>query len=48
MRRGLITEAEAEKRSSNPDELRRLAGTKIPVAGAGRDGKPGGYATMRR
>ena len=53
VRRALITEEEAEKRSSNPDELRRLAGVSIPVAGAGRDGssggKPGGgYAPMRR
>src|ERR687893_69528 len=38
MRRGLITEAEAEKRSSNPDELRRLAGsTHLSVARADRD-----------
>ncbi len=48
VRRALITEEEAEKRSSNPDELRRLAGVSIPVAGAGRDGKPGGYAPIRR
>jgi twitching motility protein PilT len=50
--RGLISQQEAEKRSSNPDELRRLAGASVPVAGAGRDGKPGGYdpgyATIRR
>src|SRR5215210_5905300 len=40
MRRGLITEGEAEKRSSNPEELRRLAGsTHLSVAG-GRDGRP--------
>jgi twitching motility protein PilT len=48
VRRGRITEEEAEKRSSNPDELRRLAGVGIPVAGAGRDSKPGGYAPIRR
>jgi twitching motility protein PilT len=48
MRRGLISQQEADKRSSNPDELRRLAGMNIPVVGAGRDGKPGGYATIRR
>jgi twitching motility protein PilT len=52
VRRGLISQQEAEKRSSNPDELRRLAGASVPVAGAGRDGKPGGYdpgyATIRR
>jgi twitching motility protein PilT len=42
VRRALITEEEAEKRSSNPDELRRLAGTKIPVTGAGRDGRSSG------
>jgi twitching motility protein PilT len=48
VRRHLITEAEAEKRSSNPEELRRLAGTKIPVTGAGRDGTPDEYATMKR
>src|ERR671916_387516 len=35
VRRGLISEAEAEKRSSNPDELRRLAGSALlSVAGA--------------
>jgi twitching motility protein PilT len=49
VRRALITEEEAEKRSSNPDELRRLAGVSIPVAGAGRDGSAGGgYAPIRR
>ena len=49
MRRHIITEAEAEKRSSNPDEFRRLAGVRTPVAGAGRDGRPGGgYAQTRR
>ncbi len=48
VRRGIITEAEAEKRSNNTDELRRLAGTTISVAGSGRDGRPGGYSTMRR
>jgi twitching motility protein PilT len=49
IRRGLISEAEAEKRSSNPDELRRLAGGAIlTVAGADRDGSPGGYAPTRR
>src|SRR5919202_4759180 len=42
VRRGAITEAEAEKRSNNTDELRRLAGTKFSVAGAARDGRPGG------
>jgi twitching motility protein PilT len=48
-RRGFISQEEAEKRSSNPDELKRLAGSShIAVAGAGRDGKPGGYATIRR
>jgi twitching motility protein PilT len=48
VRRGVITEAEAEKRSSSPEELRRLAGTKFSVAGVGRDGGPGGHATIRR
>jgi twitching motility protein PilT len=49
MRRGLITEAEAEKRSSNPEELRRLAGSAhLTVAGADRGGGPGGYAPIRR
>jgi twitching motility protein PilT len=49
MRRGHITEAEAERRSSNPDEFRRLAGANIPVTGAGRDGRSGsGYAPIRR
>ena len=49
VRRRLITEGEAEKRSSNPDELRRLAGVRTPVAGTGRGGGPGGgYAPIRR
>src|ERR671917_463854 len=48
VRRGLITEAEAEKRSSNPDELRRLAGgALVSVIGAGRDGRTGGHAPVR-
>src|SRR5918998_530355 len=50
MRKAIITEVEAEKRSSNPDELRRLAGSaRIPVAGTGRDGNPSGsYAPIKR
>jgi hypothetical protein len=49
VRRALITEEEAERRSSNPDELRRLAGAKIPVTGAGRGGEPNGaYTRIRR
>jgi twitching motility protein PilT len=48
VRRGRITEAEAERRSNNTDELRRLAGTKVSVAGSGRDGRSGGYDPIRR
>jgi twitching motility protein PilT len=49
VRRALITEEEAEKRSSNPDELRRLAGsTRISAISAGHDGRSGGYAPIRR
>jgi twitching motility protein PilT len=42
VRRGLISQEEAEKRSSNPEELRRLAGGTSIGANAG------GYAAMRR
>jgi twitching motility protein PilT len=42
VRRALITEEEAEKRSSNPDELRRLAGGSSVGANAG------GYAAVGR
>jgi twitching motility protein PilT len=48
IRRGLISQQEADKRSSNPDELRRLAGMSIPVAGVGSNGKPDGHSAMRR
>ena len=41
VRRGLISREEAEKRSSHPDELRRLAGGTSVGANAG------GYATLR-
>src|SRR5919107_1082031 len=47
VRRGRITEAEAERRSNNTDELRRLAGTKVSVAGSGRDGRSGGHGPIR-
>lgn len=40
MRKGLISRQEAEKRSSNPEELRRLAG--------GVSGSAGGYTALRR
>jgi twitching motility protein PilT len=40
MRNGHISREEAEKRSSNPDELRRLAG--------GPSGSAGGYTALRR
>lgn len=40
MRKGLISQEEAEKRSSNPEELRRLAG--------GTSGSAGGYTALRR
>ena len=36
VRRGLISRAEAEKRSSNPDELMRLAGGSLQAANGGR------------
>jgi twitching motility protein PilT len=42
MRKGTITREEAEKRSSNPEELRRLAG----FSSEGSD--TGGYAALRR
>ncbi len=42
VRRGLISQQEAERRSSNPEELRRLAGGTSVGANAG------GYATIRR
>jgi twitching motility protein PilT len=42
MRNGHISREEAEKRSSNPDELRRLAGGTAPAAAGG------GYQALRR
>jgi len=42
VRRGLISREEAERRSSNPDELRRLAGGTSVGANAG------GYAAVGR
>jgi twitching motility protein PilT len=42
MRSGLISREEAEKRSSNPEELRRLAGSTSVGVGAG------GYTALRR
>ena len=42
LRKGLISREEAEKRSSNPDEMHRLAGGTSVGMGAG------GYATIRR
>jgi twitching motility protein PilT len=42
MRRGIISREEAEKRSSNPEELRRLAGGSSVGAGAG------GYTSFRK
>jgi twitching motility protein PilT len=41
VRRGRISQQEAEKRSSNPEELRRLAGGPAPAAA-------GGYQALRR
>jgi twitching motility protein PilT len=41
MRKGLISREEAEKRSSNPEELRRLAGGTS-------SGSAGGYTALRR
>jgi hypothetical protein len=35
VRRGLISRAEAEKRSSNPDELLRLAGGSLEAGSSG-------------
>ncbi len=47
VRRGRISREEAEKRSSNPEELRRLAGGSS--VGAGKNGSAaGGYATIGR
>lgn len=51
MRRGVISREEAEKRSSNPDELRRLLGGtagRDPYAGGPNGGKPGGVSSFRR
>jgi twitching motility protein PilT len=42
LRRGVITREEAEKRSSNPEELRRLAG------GTSGGASTGGYAALKR
>ena len=42
VRGGLISRGEAEKRSSNPEELKRLAG------GSSVDANAGGYATLPR
>jgi twitching motility protein PilT len=42
MRRGLISREEAERRSSNPEELRRLAGGSSVGAGTG------GYTALKR
>jgi twitching motility protein PilT len=42
LRRGIISREEAEKRSSNPEELRRLAGGSAVGAGAG------GYTSFRK
>jgi len=38
VRRGLISRAEAEKRSSNPEELLRLAGGSLEGASSGQTG----------
>ncbi|MEJ7818764.1 MAG: type IV pilus twitching motility protein PilT [Rubrobacteraceae bacterium] len=43
MRTGAISREEAEKRSSNPEEMHRLAGGSMNAASSG-----GGYAAMRR
>jgi twitching motility protein PilT len=54
VRKGVISREEAEKRSSNPDELRRLMGSSSTLSGvpgdgpAARPGKPGGYAAAGR
>ena len=50
VRRELISREEAEKRSSNPDELNRLMGGAQGMPGGGmaaRSGSPG-YAALRR
>jgi twitching motility protein PilT len=47
VRRGLISREEALKRSSNPDELNRLAGGSLGSASAGRPAA-GSYAAVRR
>ena len=47
VRKGAISREEAEKRSSNPDELRRLMGGGATGGMAARSGSPG-YAAIRR
>jgi twitching motility protein PilT len=50
MRRGLISREEAEKRSSNPEEMNRLAGGSMGGMAGGRPatGSSGAYAALRR
>jgi hypothetical protein len=43
VRQGLISRAEAEKRSSNPDELLRLAGGSLGAASSGQSREPMAY-----
>jgi twitching motility protein PilT len=50
VRKGLVSREEAEKRSSNPDELRRLMGGTVPTAGGavGSAARAGGYSALSR
>jgi len=50
VRKNLVSREEAEKRSSNPDELRRLLGGTTPMAGAvgGTAARSGGYSALSR
>jgi twitching motility protein PilT len=50
VRRGMISREEAEKRSSNPEELRRLSGGSLGSgpSGPGAGNAAGGYAALRR
>ena len=48
VRRGAISREEAEKRSSNPEEMRRLAGGSLGASGANSGNAAGGYAALRR
>ena len=48
VRHGTISREEAERRSSNPEEMRRLAGGSLGPSGASSGNAAGGYAALRR